>query len=481
MIGNSDIHDFTKPEISNHGRAARATEEQANQEIGDPGVRLFGLFPSPIFAHHVPPMDAFRIRGGKRLSGSVRVYGAKNAALPLLAASILADGECRFTNIPTLRDIQTQVKILNTLGIESAWKGREIVTRVVDTYNSVAPYELIKQMRAGVCVLGPLLARRGSCKVSLPGGCAIGERPIDLHLRGLEALGAKITIEHGDVIAQAPAGGLVGAEIYLGGPFGSSVTATENVMSAAVLAKGRTVIECAACEPEVVDVAKFLNAMGARIEGAGSPRITIHGVKRLKGCEHEVIPDRIEAATFVLLGAITRSELKVTHCDPGHMLAFLDVCRRMGVSVERGKNNLIVKPCTGTKGCEVVTLPYPAFPTDCQAQTMALACLSEGTTQIHERIYPDRFHAAAELKRMGAQIQVANGQAVITGVPRLMGAPIMASDLRASAALVLAAAAAEGTTTISRVYHIDRGYERIDVRLRGLGMDIERFCEKADA
>jgi UDP-N-acetylglucosamine 1-carboxyvinyltransferase len=420
-------------------------------------------------------MDAFVISGGRRLEGSVAIRGSKNACLPLLAAGILADGPCTFTNVPLLRDVQTQVKILNTLGIETSWKGRSVVTEVKDTYNSTAPYELVKQMRAGVCVLGPLIGRRGYARVSLPGGCVIGERPIDLHLRGLEALGAEVSIEHGYVEAREPKGGLIGAEIYLGGKFGPSVTATENIMCAAVLAKGTTIIECAACEPEVVDVANFLIAMGARIEGAGSPRITIRGVKRLRGCKWRVIPDRIETVTMVVLAAITRSPLTITNCHPDHLLAFLHVMRQMGVDIERGRGKLTVKPPKRPKACDFVTLPHPAFPTDAQAQTMALAALADGTSVITERIYPERFMHAAEMKRMGAQISVSSGQAVVQGVSQLSGTEVMASDLRASAALVLAALAAKGESLISRIYHIDRGYERIDERLVKLGANIRRI------
>ena len=427
-------------------------------------------------------MDSFVIRGGRRLSGSIAVNGSKNAALPILAVSLMTDAPCRFTNIPRLRDIQTQVKILNTLGVESQWTGRTVNTKVVDTYNSTAPYELVKQMRADVCVLGPLLAKRGVATVSLPGGCVIGERPIDLHLKGLEALGAKIELDHGNIQAKAPRGGLKGAEIYLGGKFGSSVLATANVMSAAALATGTTVIECAACEPEVVDLADCLNAMGARISGAGSPRIVIKGVKKLSGADWKVIPDRIEAATFLIAGAITRSPITVTGARTDHLLAVLDVLRQMGVKIERrSASSLRVQPVDGWKGTEVVTLPFPAFPTDCQAQTMALMSLAAGTSTITERIYPERFMAAAELKRMGAKITVNNGVAVIQGIDHLEGAEVMASDLRASAALVLAGLAATGETRISRVYHIDRGYENIEERLRRLGADIRRTSDTAPA
>ena len=420
-------------------------------------------------------MDAFRIRGGRKLSGSIAVSGAKNAALPVLATSLLTDAPCRYRNVPLLRDVQTQVKILNTLGVETQWKGRTVTTKLRDSYNSTAPYELVKTMRAGVLALGPLLAKRGKATVSLPGGCVIGERPIDLHLRGLEALGAEITIDHGDIHAKAPRGGLRGAEIYLGGTFGSSVTATANVLCAATLAKGTTVIECAACEPEVVDLADCLVQMGARIHGAGSPRITIKGVKRLRGADWRVIPDRIEAATFLVMGALTGSPIAVTGARPDHMLAFLDVMRRMGVTIKRDGRTMKVVPPKKTFGTDVVTLPYPAFPTDCQAQTMALAAVSTGSSVFTERIYPDRFMHAAEMKRMGANITVANGQAIVQGVKRLEGAEVMASDLRASAALVIAALAARGTTIISRVYHIDRGYENIEQRLTKLGASIERI------
>jgi UDP-N-acetylglucosamine 1-carboxyvinyltransferase len=426
-------------------------------------------------------MDSFVIKGGQRLSGSIAVSGSKNSALPILAVSIMTGEPCRFANVPLLRDIQTQVKILNTLGVETQWKGREVTTRVKDTYNSTAPYELVKQMRAGVCVLGPLLAARGEATVSLPGGCVIGERPIDLHLRGLQALGAQITLEHGYIHAKAPKGGLRGAELYLGGKFGSSVLATDNVMCAAVLAKGITTIECAACEPEVVDLANCLIAMGAKIEGAGSPRITITGVRKLKAADWSVIPDRIEAATFLIAGAITQSPITVAGCRPDHLLAVIDILKQMGVAVERKGASMRVVPGARFKATELVTLPYPAFPTDCQAQTMALMAVADGTSTITERIYPERFMAAAELKRMGAKISVANGQAVVQGVEKLSGAEVMASDLRASAALVIAGLAAEGETCISRVYHIDRGYERIEERLRKLGARIQRVHGEDDA
>lgn len=423
-------------------------------------------------------MDCYQVDGGKKLSGTIQVNGSKNAALPILAVSLMTTGQCTFRNLPVIRDLQTQVKILNTLGIESHWTGHTVTTRCVDTYNSIAPYELVKTMRAGVCVLGPLLGRRGQATVSLPGGCVIGERPIDLHLKGLAALGAEITLDQGNIHVKAPRGGLRGASIYLGGKSGSSVLATDNVMCAAVFAKGTTVIECAACEPEVVDLADCLNAMGAKITGAGSPRITIRGVRRLAGVDWTVIPDRIEAATFLMAGAITRSPITVAGGRPDHLLAVLDVLRRMGVEVKHQGNRMTVVPCERPKAAEVATLPYPAFPTDVQSPILALMAVAQGTSIITERIYPDRFMAAAEMKRLGANIAVANGQAVIQGVERLQAAPVMASDLRAGAALVVAALAAEGRTRISRIYHIERGYERFEERLRKLGASIRRVPEE---
>lgn len=424
-------------------------------------------------------MDCYLVEGGKKLSGTVQVNGSKNAALPILAVSLMTTGRCTFRNVPVIRDLQTQVKILNTLGIESHWDGHTVTTRVVDAYNSTAPYELVKTMRAGVCVLGPLLAMRGAATVSLPGGCVIGERPIDLHLKGLAALGAEITLDQGNILVKAPKGGLRGGTIYLGGKFGSSVLATDNVMCAAVLAKGTTVIECAACEPEVVDLADCLNAMGARIAGAGSPRITIHGVRRLKGVDWTVIPDRIETATFLIAGAITRSPITVAGGRPDHQLAVLDTLRQMGIEVRRDRNRMTIVPTDRPRAAEIATLPYPAFPTDVQSPILALMAIAQGTSIITERIYPDRFMAAAEMKRLGANIAVSNGQAVIQGVERLQGAPVMASDLRAGAALVLAGLVAQGQTRISRIYHIERGYERFEERLRKLGAAISRVPEEA--
>lgn len=426
-------------------------------------------------------MDCFVVEGGVRLSGTIAVNGSKNAALPILATALMTDEACTYRGLPLIRDLQTQAKILNTLGVETRWEGHALHARVVDAYNSTAPYELVKTMRAGVCVLGPLLASRGEATVSLPGGCVIGERPIDLHLKGLAALGAEIRLEQGYIHARAPRGGLRGATIYLGGKFGSSVLATDNVMCAAALARGTTIIESAACEPEVVDLAHCLNAMGARIEGAGSPRLVIHGVRRLKGVDWTVIPDRIEAATFLLAGAVTRSPITVSGARPDHLIAVLDALRQMGVEVQQRGQRLTVVPPERARPTEIATMPYPGFPTDVQSPILALMALADGTSIITERIYPDRFMAAAELKRLGARIAVSNGQAVVQGVERLQGAPVMASDLRCGAALVLAALAAEGETRISRIYHIERGYERFDERLRRLGARIRRAPDETPA
>ncbi|MDF1701893.1 MAG: UDP-N-acetylglucosamine 1-carboxyvinyltransferase [Planctomycetota bacterium] len=424
-------------------------------------------------------MDQFVIEGGVPLRGTVQVSGAKNAALPILAATLLADGPCRLEGVPDLRDIRTMLRILEELGVEA---GREedgtITTRVVDPTRVRAPYELVKTMRASICVLGPLLGRRRRAEVSFPGGCVIGPRPVDLHLTGLEALGARIVVEAGYIGAEgADLHG--GGELYLGGPFGPTVTGTANVLSAAVLAPGTTIIQCAACEPEIVDLARFLVAMGARIEGIGSPTLVIHGVERLKGTNWKVIPDRIEAGTLACAAAMTGGDVVIEGLDTTAMTAPLTVLERMGVGLERREDgSLRVIGVGRPKPADVVTLPYPGFPTDLQAQFMALLCVADGNSFVTEKIYPERFIHVAELQRLGARIRKEGASAIVTGVPELTGAPVMASDLRASAALVVAGLAARGTTTVERVYHIDRGYERIEEKLRGLGARIER-CNPA--
>ncbi len=434
-------------------------------------------------------MDSFRIEGGRRLEGRVRINGSKNAALPLMAASLLTDEPVELVGVPRLADIRNMGRLLDELGVEVVSEERAhggqdrahgFRLRAHDETRNHARYEIVRTMRASVCVLGPMLARRGRARVSMPGGCAIGERPIDLHLRGLEALGAEIELDAGDVIATAPAGGLVGATVFLGGTFGSTVLGTANVMSAATLAKGTTVIESAACEPEIVDLAKLLTAMGAKIEGAGSPRLVIHGVERLKGATHRVIPDRIEAATYLCAAAITNGRIELEECPLDALLAVTDRLKAVGVQIETlDSTDLMRATCRVTservlKPVEVTTQPHPGFPTDCQAQLMALLCLADGNSVITEKIFPERFLHVAELTRMGAKLLRQGATVVVTGVRGLKGAPVMASDLRASAGLVLAGLAASGTTTVNRVYHLDRGYEGMETRLQELGAAIER-------
>ena len=418
-------------------------------------------------------MDRIVVEGGVPLEGTVKVRGAKNAALPILFGSLLSDGPCTIRNVPRLRDVESTLAILTELGVEcSRADDGTISTTPLDDTAFTAPYEQVRRMRASVCTLGPLLARRKRAKVSLPGGCVFGFRPIDLHLKGLAALGADIRIAHGYVEAKAER--LRGATVFLGGPFGSSVLGTANVMMAATLAEGTTVIEAAACEPEISDLAAFLRAMGARIEGAGTPRVVVEGVPALDGADYSIIADRVEAGTFLLAGAITRGDVAVENCSVTHMAAFIDVLRQAGLHLYAEDNVLRVRKNGGFRSVDVTTLPYPGFPTDLQAQTMALLTIADGISVITEKVYPDRFIHIAELERMGARIRKEGPSAIITGVSNLTGAPVMASDLRASASLVLAGLVAEGETTIRRVYHLDRGYERIEERLRQLGARIRR-------
>jgi UDP-N-acetylglucosamine 1-carboxyvinyltransferase len=423
-------------------------------------------------------VDKFVIDGGAQLDGSVRVWGAKNSVLPILAASLLTSEPLRLTNVPALADVSTMLGILAELGCEVERGTGQIVSQAPDSIEPVAPWELVRKMRASFEVLGPLLGRFGRAEVSYPGGCVFGLRPVDVHLKGLTALGARVQQVGGNIRVEAPADGLRGAEIHLGTPFGSSVGATRNVMMAAVLAKGHTTIQCAACEPEVVDLAHCLEAMGARIEGIGSPTVEIEGVEGLHGAEHEVIPDRIEAGTYLVAGAITGGKVRVEKCRPRDLSALLDAFWKAGVAVERGEDWLE----TQQRGAEplrlrptdVTTQPHPGFPTDLQAQWMALMCLADGVSIITEKVYADRYMHVAELLRLGARIRRQGGTAVVEGIDRLSGASVMASDLRASAALVLAGLVAEGTTEVHRVYHIDRGYQEIEERLRGLGAKIRR-------
>jgi UDP-N-acetylglucosamine 1-carboxyvinyltransferase len=346
---------------------------------------------------------------------------------------------------------------------------------VRDESSSHAPYDRVRKMRASICVLGPMLAKRGFARVSMPGGCAIGARPVDLHLRGLRALGAEIHLESGDIVARTDR--LRGEEIFLGGPFGSTVLGTVNVMLAAVLAEGTTVIESAACEPEIQDLAAYLGAAGAKISGAGTPRLVIEGVRELRGVEHTVIPDRIEAGTFMLASAVSNGEVRLRNVRLDHLMALVDKLREIGVQVETDNGGAVVSSARRLEPADVTTQPYPGFPTDLQAQLMTLLCLADGNSAITEKIFPDRFMHVAELLRMGADIRKEGPTAIVTGVRKLIGAPVMASDLRASAALVLAGVVAEGTTEIRRVYHIDRGYESIEDKFRNLGADIQRVEE----
>lgn len=418
-------------------------------------------------------MDKFVIEGQRPLRGSVDISGSKNAALPILAASLLATEPLVVKNVPDLWDVSTMIKILGALGVTSTkGAGGEHSLVVTDEKPDTAPYELVKTMRASFCVLGPLLARRKKARVSLPGGCVIGPRPVDLHLKGLKALGARIEIEGGYVIAEATH--LKGTEIYLAGAQGSSVLATANVVMAAVLAEGKTTLINAACEPEILDLMQCLNKMGARISGAGTPVVTIQGVESLKGAAHDVIPDRIEAGTFLVAGAMTGSSIDIRKCRPTHLAAMIDKLSQMGIHVEASATSCRVIVPEEIRPVDVTTLPYPGFPTDLQAQFIALLSICHGLSLVTERIFPDRFMHIAEMGRMGARIRKEGATAVIEGVRELRGAPVMASDLRASAALVLAGLAARGITEVQRVYHIDRGYESIEKKFAALGARIDR-------
>lgn len=422
-------------------------------------------------------MDKIVIHGGKKLNGEVLVSGAKNAVLPIMAAALLGEDTSYIENVPNLKDVQTMIKLLRVLGAKANMIGHTIEIKAGNNLKAVAPYNLVSTMRASVCVLGPLLGRLNKVEVSLPGGCVIGSRPIDLHLKGLEALGAQITIEHGYVNARAPKG-LRGADVYLGGNFGSSVLATANVMMAATLARGITYVENAACEPELVDLAEFLNKMGAKIKGHGSHLIQIEGVKKLRGTRHAVISDRIEAGTFMVAATMVRNgDVVVQNCNPDHNHALIDKLTQAGAIVTKAKNAVRIRRNGLLHPVEVTTLPYPGFPTDLQAQMMALATVTPGISVLTEKIYPDRFMHVSELNRMGCKIFLEGSSAIVHGIKHLSGAPVMASDLRASAALVLAGLAAEGVTEVLRVYHLDRGYERIEEKLSHLGASIKREKE----
>ena len=421
-------------------------------------------------------MDSLLIKGGVPLEGEVQISGAKNAVLPLMAAALLTEETCTIRHVPDLSDVRFMAQILSSLGATVKFE-EGTLTIAAGKLRGMADYDLIRKMRGSICILGPLLARLHQAKVSLPGGCVIGSRPVDLHLKGLAALGAQITIKAGYVHAKAPK--LIGSEVFLGGRAGPTVLGTANVMMAATLAEGVTLIESAACEPEVVDVANFLNGMGAKITGAGSPTIQIVGVDALHGVEHEVIPDRIEAATFAIAAAATDGEITILGARPDHLAAVIDKLREANVKVERRGRALTVKRGGRLKPVDITTLPYAGFPTDVQAQMMVLMTLTPGLSIITERVFESRFMHVSELARLGADISIEGPSAIVKGGRPLSGAPVMASDLRASAALVIAGLAASGSTQVNRVYHIDRGYERIDAKLRALGARIERVKESS--
>ncbi len=415
-------------------------------------------------------MDQIVVRGGTRLEGEVRASGSKNAALALMAGALLADGETRLTNVPRLRDVDAMLDLLEALGARARWTGdHEVAIDAASVSNPEAPYDLVRKMRASFLVLGPLLTRFGSARVSEPGGCAIGVRPVDQHLKGLEALGSKVRLDHGYVEATTAElrGGRVAFDV-------STVNGTQNVMMAAVLAPGETVLENAAREPEVVELAEFLNRMGADVRGAGGDRIEIRGVKSLRPVSHQVSGDRIEAGTLLCAALVTRGDVTVTGVDSANLESTLEKLGEVGARIEVGPTEVRAVADGSLRGVRVSTAPFPGYPTDMQAQLMAVLATVEGESEVTERVFENRFMHVPELQRMGAEIALSGRSAHLRGVSRLMGAPVMATDLRASAGLLVAALAADGDTVVNRVYHIDRGYERIEEKLRGIGADIRR-------
>ncbi len=441
-------------------------------------------------------MDMFVIDGGRPLVGTARVSGSKNASLPIMAAAIMADSACELHNVPDLLDVQTMCRLLRLLGVRVHWKpsylGRSLVLTVQDESRCLADYDLVRQMRASVCVLGPLLAKRGRARVSLPGGCAIGDRPIDLHLRGLRSLGAEIHVDRGYVHAQAKR--LRGSRVFLDGPFGTTATGTCNVMSAATLAEGVTIIESAACEPEVMELGRFLNRMGAHIEGLGTSRLRIEGVRHLRGATQSIVPDRIEAATLMIAAAATRGDIKLENVPVADMTAIIEKLRDIGVEIEVDSsqsmtarnfeaNETSTVRVTATQRpnpAEITAKPFPGIPTDVQAQFMALLSMANGTSIVTDRVFPERFQHTPELARLGARLRRDGSSVVVDGVDRLHGTNVMAGDLRASAALVIAGLAAEESTTIHRICHLDRGYERLEKKLTALGASVRRVEDYLD-
>ena len=421
-------------------------------------------------------MEKLIISGGTPLKGTVHISGSKNSALPIIAATLLTAEPCVVRGVPNLSDIDTMVRILKFLGVEASFDTKHGILHVCAEHPlGVAPYEWVRKMRASVCLLGPLLARLKKTKVSLPGGCVIGDRPIDLHIKGLRRLGAHISVENGYVYAQCKE--LVGTDVFLCGRYGSTVLGTANILMAATLAKGTTTIESAACEPEIEDLANFLNKMGAKIKGAGSHIIEVEGVRQLHGAEHTVISDRIEAGTFLVAAAITGGDIEIKGAHAEHLCALRDKLEESGTDIQRANGNIRVRGRGNLTSSDVITMPYPGFPTDMQAQMSALMTLTPGISVITEKVFPNRFMHLSEMARLGANVALEGNSAIIKGVERLSGAPVMASDLRASAGLVLAGLAAEGETEVNRIYHVDRGYERIDAKLRALGANIERVDE----
>ena len=419
-------------------------------------------------------MDKLLVHGNGSLQGSINISGSKNASLPILAATLLSSEPSIIRRVPDVSDTNYMLQILRALGAEVERSSGTVRVEPASIAPE-APYDLVRKMRASICVMGPLLARVGRAKISLPGGCVIGDRPVDLHLKAMQGLGARVEMEGGDIILSAP-GGLLGAEVDMRGKHGPTVLGTDNLMMAAVLAKGTTVIDSAASEPEVVDLADFLVKMGARIKGAGTRRIEINGVEELKGVEHTIIPDRIEAGTFMVAGAMAGEGVTLRRVCREHLKAATEKLEEVGHDVlfnETG-TEVTISPGEAPRGCDVTTAPYPGFPTDMQAQFTAMFATTPGISLVEDAIFPQRFMHCSEMKRMGADITVDGGRALVRGVQRLSAAPVMASDLRASAALVLAALKAEGTTEINRLYHIDRGYEHIDDKLLQLGGQVER-------
>jgi len=413
------------------------------------------------------------VKGGKVLKGAVDISGSKNATLPVMTAVLLAESPSIIRNVPYLNDVKTMTEVIKTLGAKAVLEDHSLKVDPAGFNQFEAPYELVKTMRASIYSLGACLARLGEAKVSLPGGCAIGARPIDLHLKGIEQLGAKVTIEHGYVHAKASK--LKGATIYLAGPHGPSLGATVNVVLAATAAEGTTVIESASIEPEVEDLVNCLNAMGAQIEGTGTSKLVVHGKKTLKGVDYSVIPDRVEAGTFMVAAAITKGDVLLKKANALQLTAVIDKLRQIGVTVEVTAEGIRVKGGEGYKPADVMILPYPGFPTDMQAQIMALLATIPGNSIVTETIWENRFMHVFEMNRMGADINIDRSHAVVKGVKKLTGAPVMASDLRASAALILAGLVSEGETLVQRIYHLDRGYEKIEEKLSALGADIKRI------